>query len=131
MCLFLFYLHNCCLLKSCMFLLFALNPRSQYLSLFVHLINRSLILILFFVFLGNGLSNSNFLTLINFFSLNNSKMVRAVTRNFAAFSNILLEIFVPNLVSITCPSLQIWAKLRWGYFRFPDFWSIPYKRKLL
>ena len=35
-----------------------------------------------------------------------------------AFSNILLETFVPNLVSVTLtPVSRYWAKLRWVYFR--------------
>ena len=51
--------------------------------------------------------------------------------HFAAFSNFLLQTFAPNLVSVTCPSLQWLGKTRRGYFRFPDFWSIPYRRKLL
>ena len=28
------------------------------------------------------------------------------------------------------PVFRYWAKLWRGYIRFPDFWSIPYKRKL-
>ena len=27
------------------------------------------------------------------------------------------------------PVSRYWVKLRRGYFRFPDFWSIPYKKK--
>ena len=41
------------------------------------------------------------------FSLNNSKMVKAVTLALAAFSNFSLETLVPNLVSLICPSPQI------------------------
>ena len=38
---------------------------------------------------------------------------------------------MPNLVSLTCPQVsRYWAKLRWGYFLSPDFWSILYKKKL-
>ena len=40
---------------------------------------------------------------------------------FAAFSNISLETFAPNLVSLTRP--RYWAKLRRVYFQFPNFWS--------
>ena len=31
---------------------------------------------------------------------------------------------MPNLVSLTRPTLHILGKLRRGYFRYPDFWSI-------
>ena len=37
---------------------------------------------------------------------------------------------MPNLVSLTCLSLQILLKFGQVYSWFPDFWSIPYKRKL-
>ena len=66
----------------------------------------------------------------SWFSLNNSKTVKAVSLEFSAFSNILLQTIVPNLVSIPRPCLQIFGETQTGYFRFPDFWSIPYKRKL-
>ena len=50
------------------------------------------------------------------FSLNNSAMVEAVSLafHFAAFSNILLKTFMPNLVSLTCSSLQILNKSQTG-----------------
>ena len=48
--------------------------------------------------------------------------------NFAAFSNILLKTFVPNLVSITFPSIQRLRKLRRGLLWFSDFYSISYKK---
>ena len=35
-----------------------------------------------------------------------------------AFSNILLETFVPNLVSVTRPSLQILREIQTGVFVF-------------
>ena len=44
------------------------------------------------------------------FSLNNLEMVKAAALAFAVFSNILLETFVPNLVFLTRPSLQILGK---------------------
>ena len=66
----------------------------------------------------------------SWFSLNNSKTVKAVSLEFSAFSNILLQTIVPNLVSIPRPCLQSFGETQTGYFRFPDFWSIPYKRKL-
>ena len=50
------------------------------------------------------------------FSLKNSKMVKAVPWYFAAFSNISLETFVPNLVSITRPSPQVSGKTQTGVF---------------
>ena len=46
--------------------------------------------------------------------------------HFAAFGNILIETFFPNLASLTRPSLQILDKTQAGYFQFPDFWSILY-----
>ena len=49
------------------------------------------------------------------FFLNNSKTVKAVTlENFAACSKISLETSMPNLVSLTCPSLQILGKTQTG-----------------
>ena len=50
----------------------------------------------------------------NWFSLKNSKTVKTVTLEFAAFSNILSETLVPNLVSIARPSLQILGKTQKG-----------------
>ena len=50
----------------------------------------------------------------NWFSLKNSKTVKTVTLEFAAFSNILSETLVPNLVSIARPSLQILGKAQKG-----------------
>ena len=44
------------------------------------------------------------------FSLNNSETVKAVTWQFAAFSQILLKTFVPNLVFLTSASRQILGK---------------------
>ena len=41
------------------------------------------------------------------FSLNISETVKTVTCHFAAFSNFSLETLVPNLVSLTRPSLQV------------------------
>ena len=70
------------------------------------------------------------LPLPNWFSLNNSETVKAVPWHFAAFTNISLETFLSNLISLTHPVSRYCAKLWWGYFRFTDFWSIPYKRKL-
>ena len=64
------------------------------------------------------------LTPSSWFPLNNSATVKAL------ILNILLETVVSNLVSLNSPVSRYWAKLRRGYFRFPGFWSIPYKRKL-
>ena len=41
--------------------------------------------------------------------------------------DVLFKTFAPNLVFPTCPNLQILGK----NFRFPDFWSIPYKKNCL
>ena len=60
------------------------------------------------------------------FPLITQKWYKLQPWHFAAFSNISLDTFVPNLVSLTHPSLQILGKTRQWYF-----WSIPYKRKLL
>ena len=40
------------------------------------------------------------------FSFPNSETVRAVTLAFAALTNISLEIFMPNLISLTCSNLS-------------------------
>ena len=34
-----------------------------------------------------------------------------------------VETYLANLVSLTCPSLPILAKLKRRYLQFPDFWS--------
>ena len=44
---------------------------------------------------------------------------------FAAFSNILLETFLPNLVSLTRPSLQILRKTQTGVFPISRFLVNP------
>ena len=62
------------------------------------------------------------------FPLNNSENVKVVTLLFC--SPILLETFVQNLVFLTFPNVQILNKTQKGYFGFPDFWSMFYKRKL-
>ena len=49
---------------------------------------------------------------------------------FAAFSDILIETFVPNLVSLTGPSLQIKGRTQTRYFRFADFRSVFRKQTL-
>ena len=45
--------------------------------------------------------------------------------NVEAFSNILLETFVPNLVSIILPSLQILGKTQTGVFPISGFLVNP------
>ena len=45
------------------------------------------------------------------FPLNNSKRLKLQPWHFSAFSKILLEPFLPNLVPLTCPSLQILGDL--------------------
>ena len=62
------------------------------------------------------------------FSLNNSETVKAVTLAFCTFSNFLLETFAPNLVSLTCPSLQILRRTQTGVFPISGF--LVSKRKL-
>ena len=54
------------------------------------------------------------------FFCNNSKTVKAVTLAFC--SEILLETFVPNLVSLTCPNLWILSKAQTGVF--PISWFL-------
>ena len=58
------------------------------------------------------------------FSLNNSEMVKAV-RYFAAFNNILLEAFMPNLVFHACPSFQILSKTQINVFLISEFLVNP------
>ena len=69
---------------------------------------------------GEGVRGVDF-TSSCWFSLNNSKAVKGVTLLFAAFSNILLETSVPNLVSLTHPSLQILGKSQTGVFPTSSF----------
>ena len=58
------------------------------------------------------------------FSLNNSKIVKAVRLTIAALSNISLKKFMPNLESLTDSSLQILDNTQTGVFPFfLDFWS--------
>ena len=45
-------------------------------------------------------------------------MIKAVTLAFCSICNILLETFVPTLVSLTHPRPRYWAKLKRGYFLF-------------
>ena len=54
--------------------------------------------------------------------------VKSVNLEFCCINNFLLEIFIPNLESLTRSSFQIWTKLR--YFQFPDFWSNPWRTKI-
>ena len=54
----------------------------------------------------------------------NSETVKAVTWHFAAFSNILLETFVTNLIFVACPSLQL-GKTQMGVFPIPEFLVNP------
>ena len=61
----------------------------------------------------------------SWFSFNNSETVKAVTLAFEAFSNILLEMFVPNVVFLTCPSLQVLGKIQTGVFLISRFLVNP------
>ena len=63
------------------------------------------------------------------FSLNNSETVKAVTCHFAIFSNISLETFMPNLVSLTRPSLQILGITQTGVFPISGFLVNPLLKK--
>ena len=64
------------------------------------------------------------------FSLTTQKRWKLKPWNSTAFTAILLEAFVPNLVSLTCPSFQISGKTQTGVFPISGFlFSISYKRK--
>ena len=54
------------------------------------------------------------------FSLNKSETAKA-----AAFTSISLETYVPNLISLTRPSLQTWGKLTRGVFSISGFQVNP------
>ena len=60
------------------------------------------------------------------FSLNNSEMVKTVT-----LSNILLDTFLPNLVSLPRPSLQILGKTQMGVFPISGFLVNPLQTKIV
>ena len=53
--------------------------------------------------------------------LNNSEMVNTVIVVFWTFSKFSLETLVPNLASLTCPSLQILGKTQTGVFPISGF----------
>ena len=55
------------------------------------------------------------------FSFNNSETVKAVNLVFEALHKFSLETFMPNLVSLTCPSLQILDKTQTGIFLISRF----------
>ena len=48
--------------------------------------------------------------------------LKAVNLACAALSNFLLDAFLPNLKSLTCPSFQILGKAQTGLFPNSDFW---------
>ena len=73
-----------------------------------------------FIWVGGG---GNFTPC--WFSLNGSEMVKALTVPFVAFSNILLEMFVPDLVFLTRPSLQILGKTQTWVFPISEFLVNP------
>ena len=54
------------------------------------------------------------------FSLNNSETIKAVNLVFCSI-NFLLETFMPNLVSLTCPSLQILDRTQAKVFPIFEF----------
>ena len=59
-------------------------------------------------------------------SLNNSETVKALTLTFCSIKDVLAEFGI----HYSPPVSRYWANVRRVYFRFPDFWSIPYKKKL-
>ena len=72
-------------------------------------------------------------TVVNFtvgFSLITQDSVKACNWHFPACSNILLETFMPLLVSLTQSSLHILGKTQTGVFAISNSLSIPHKRKL-
>ena len=56
---------------------------------------------------------------------NQWRIDKDVSIRLAAFSNISLETSVPNLVSLTCPSLQILGKTQTGVFLISGFLVNP------
>ena len=76
------------------------------------------------------LEGCNF-TPTSWFSLNNSEQVKAVSLEFAAFSNNLLENFVSNLVILPHPSLQILSKTQTGVFLISGFFVNPLQKETI
>ena len=65
------------------------------------------------------------------FSLNNSETVKAATLAFCSIQlHLIRDVLCQIWYSLLAPVSRYWAKLRRWYFRFPDSWSIPYKKKL-
>ena len=62
-----------------------------------------------------GVGWGNFM-LLCWFSLNNSGTMKAVTLAFCSIQLRFIKIFVPNLVSLTCPGLQILDKTQMVVF---------------
>ena len=60
------------------------------------------------------------------FSLNISEMVKAVNPGILQYSVTFHRDIHAKFGSLLVPVSRYWGKLRWGYFRFPDFWSVPY-----
>ena len=73
---------------------------------------------------------------VNIYSLNPNlggggfSLDKNLIKTFAAFSNISLETSVPNLVSLTHPSLQILGKTQTGVFPISRFLLNPLQKKL-
>ena len=61
----------------------------------------------------------------SWFSLNNSETVKDASWRFAAFSNFSFETFVPSLLSLTCPNLQILGKTLTGVSSISGFLVNP------
>ena len=56
------------------------------------------------------------------FSLNNSETVKAIALALSSSHGILWETSVPNLIFLTCPSLQILGITQTGVFLISRFW---------
>ena len=75
---------------------------------------------------GGCMGGCNFTPPPSWFSLNNSKTVKAVILEFCSIQcNILSETFMPNFVSITRPSLQILGKTQTLVFPISEFLVNP------
>ena len=59
------------------------------------------------------------------FSFNNSETVKAVHLAFEALNYFLLEKFLSNMVSLTCPSLQILSNAQTGLFPISRYLVSP------
>ena len=65
------------------------------------------------------------------FSLITQNQYKHSPWHFATFNNILSETFMPNLVSLTCSSLQISSRTKTGVFRISGFLVKPLQTKIV